>query len=304
MASSLARNPLVLSLSLLLLLPSFLLGSSAAALSYHRGPILTGNVNLTILWYGQVGRVHKNAIRTFIKSLNYNGNVNFEPRVSNWWHLVESYQSAARRNMRSSPRIRVQVVRQVTDATFSAGKIITQDFLPGLIQKATGGNRETVAVIFSAKDVTVQGQCEGKCAQHGVIGRQVYITVGNPESACPEACAWPFHKAKRGPQGVTLQPPSGNVGADAMVINFASALVSTVTNPYNTGFYEEPRTNPIEAGTACPGQFGSGAFPGYTGKVRVDPASGGGFNAHGVRGKKFLLPAIWNPKTSSCWTIM
>ncbi|KAL0008405.1 hypothetical protein SO802_009907 [Lithocarpus litseifolius] len=83
-------------------------------------------------------------------------------------------------------------------------------------------------------------------------------------------------------------------------------LASTVTNPFKTGFYQPGRRSDvlIEATTACPGIFGSGALPGYTGKVRVDPITGGGFNAHGYKGRKFMLPAIWNPKTSSCWTLL
>ena len=130
--------------------------------------------------------------------------------------------------------------------------------------------------------------------------------MGNLETECPGLCAWPFHKADYGPQGVTLQPPSGKVGADSMLISFAQALAATVTNPYNNGFYDGPQAHahPVEVSTACPGIFASGAFPGYTGRVRVDPNNGGAFNAHGARGHKFLLPALWNPKTSSCWTTM
>lgn len=126
--------------------------------------------------------------------------------------------------------------------------------------------------------------------------------VGNPETECPEACAWPFTAASA--QGVKLQPPSGNIGADAMVIHFASALAHTVTNPYNTAFYSGTEAKPNEIASACQKMFGSGAFKGYTGKVRVDPKTGGCFNAHGNKGKKFLLPALWNPETKSCWTIV
>ena len=103
---------------------------------------------------------------------------------------------------------------------------------------------------------------------------------------------------------MVLQPPSGNVGVDAMIISLASGLADAMTNPYNTGFFRPGlgHTGLLGAGTVCQGMFGSGAFPGYTGKIRVDPKSGGAFNSHGIKGKKFLLPALWNPATSSCWT--
>lgn len=94
------------------------------------------------------------------------------------------------------------------------------------------------------------------------------------------------------------------MGADAMVIAFAQALAEAVTNPYKTGFFQDNGRKPVEAASACQGFFGSGAFIGYTGKILIDPANGGGFNAHGSTDLKFLVPAIWNPKTNSCFTLM
>ncbi|PON49523.1 Phosphate-induced protein [Trema orientale] len=307
MASS---RPLPLVLSLLLLLISQLsvghgFQSPPPKLAYHGGPLLTGNIDVSILYYGRIGRVQKSVIRTFLKSLNsvsaYGG---AKPTVSTWWSMVESYQSFAGRHVRRSPKIRVRVASVVTDTSYSVGKVMTVDFIKLLVEKATAGKRNTLALIFTDRQVTVQEMCTGRCAQHGAFGEQPYVLVGNPETECPGACAWPFHKSDYGPQGVVLQPPSGNVGADAMIVSLASGLADAVTNPFNTGFFQAGggHAGLVGAGTVCQGMFGSGAFPGYTGKIRVDPKSGGAFNSHGVKGKKFLLPAVWNPATSSCWT--
>jgi len=306
MASSLlsSRPLLLLAISLLVILP-LALGNNPAptALKYHGGPLLTGKINLSLLWYGRFGRVQKNVIRSFIKSLNYKDASNLEPQVSTWWKVVGSYNKFARKNSKGKSKIRVRVVKQVTDSSYSVGKIITKDFLKLLVQKATAGNPKTLAVIFTSRQVTAADLCMGKCSEHGVIDNQPYILVGNPETECPGACAWPFHKSDSGPQGVTLQPPSGNIGADAMVVSFAAGLAGAVTNPYNNGFYQTgPKNQLLEAASACPGIFGSRAFPRYTGKVRVNPINGGAFNSRGVKGRMFLLPAVWNPKTSSCWT--
>ncbi|KAI4320113.1 hypothetical protein MLD38_033624 [Melastoma candidum] len=294
----------------LLLLSSFLqlglvaplaLASPArpSLLTSHRGPILHGNVNLALIWYGPFGRVHKNVVRSFIKSLNIRSRgICPDPQVSSWWKVVESYQSGSP----APPPIRVQVVRQVTDVSFSVGKVLTKDFFPPLIQKATGGNPNVIAVLFTNRDVTVQGLCMGDCYVHGLIGRQPYIIVGDPQNECPGSCAWPFHQSDYGPMGAVLRPPNGNVGADSMVVNLASALAATVTNPYGNGYFKGPPVRPTEAASACPKMFGSRAFPGYTGKVRVNPVNGGGFNVQGYKGRKFLLPAIWNPRTAKCWT--
>jgi len=304
MASSL--NILFLTtLSLLLLLPH--LGSSTKVdikpvLTYHKGPLLGGRINLAILWYGNFGRVHKSTITKFVKSLNHDGGSR-EPRVSSWWKTIENYQSVLTK--RRIPGIKVRVAKATTDRSYSLGKILTQEHITTLVQEATGGSNSLLPVIFTAKDVSVQGFCMGKCSKHGTVGaRQLYVMVVNPEHECPDVCAWPFHKSAYGPQTMSLQPPSGNVGADSMVLGFASALAGVVTNPYNSGYFQGPVAAPLEAVSSCQGIFGSGAFPGYTGKVRIDPSTGGCFNAHGVRGQKFLLPAVWNPRTSTCWTLM
>ncbi|KAF9670434.1 hypothetical protein SADUNF_Sadunf13G0068600 [Salix dunnii] len=277
-----------------------------ASITYHGGPLLTGNINLTLIWYGQFGRVHKNVIRAFVESLHYNAGANFQPQVSSWWNVIESYQEVAGKG--SSP-INVRVVKQVTDLQYSAGKVVTSEFIQNVLQKVNnGGDSSTIPVILTARDVQMQGLCSTKCSQHGMLGgEQPYIVVGNPESECPGSCAWPFQKPDRGPLSITLNPPNGNLGADAIVIAFARALAEAVTNPYKTGFYQDNRSDAnktVEAASACWGIFGSGAFDGYTGKVRVDPDTGGGFNGHGSRGRKFLIPAVWNPKTKSCWTLL
>lgn len=133
---------------------------------------------------------------------------------------------------------------------------------------------------------------------------QPYVVVGAPETECPGACAWPFHKSDYAIRNTVLfKPPNKNVGADAMVIALASGLAEAVTNPLNNGFYGGIKYRPIEIAGRCADTFGRGGKPGFPGKVQIDKATGGGFNANGRNGKKYLLPALWNPLTESCWTI-
>lgn len=172
MASSLPKNSLLLPIAVTLILLLLLLPQASSKrvtthrpiLTNHHGPILTKKVNLAILWYGRFGRTHKSVIRSFVKSLNNNGNANLVPKVSTWWRTLESYQVAAFRNrrVRRSPALRVKVVRQVTDNNYSVGKIITQDFVGGLVNKTTGGSTSSVAVIFTSRQVTVQGLCRSR----------------------------------------------------------------------------------------------------------------------------------------------
>ncbi|KAF2590008.1 hypothetical protein F2Q70_00038133 [Brassica cretica] len=107
---------------------------------------------------------------------------------------------------------------------------------------------------------------------------------------CPGYCAWPFHQPLYGPQAPPLIAPNGDVGVDGMIINLATLLVNTVTNQ--------------EAVSTCTGMFGSGAYPGYPGRVLVDKTTGASYNALGLAGRKYLLPAMWDPQTSKCKTLV
>ncbi|KAE8651479.1 protein EXORDIUM-like 4 [Cucumis sativus] len=268
------------------------------ALENHGGKMLKSKLNLSVVFYGQLGRIQKKTLRAFLKSLNKNGPVESGSQVSSWWRMVSSYVPGA-------AEIKVKVVKQYVDANYSLGKVMTRDFIKILVKNAVAGLPGAIPVIVGARDVTVEGLCMGKCSEHGVIEEIPYVIIGNPETECPGACAWPFHRSDYGPAGAILKPPSGDVGADAMVVALASGLASVVTNPSLTGLYQlGEKANMIEVSTACPGMFGTGAAPGYAGKVAVDPLTGGSYNAVGVKGKKFLLPALWNPKTSTCWTVM
>lgn len=182
--------------------------------------------------------------------MNYNAGANLQPQVSEWWKVVGDYANKG--------PINVKETKQVTDTNYSTGKNVTRDRLKPLVEKATADDKEAIPVIFTAKDVNVQGLSAGKCSEHGVLGNldlsfhvcqflnrcliiqytakfqlfcleivenKPYLIVGNPENECPGACAWPFHKSDKGPIGVILNPPNGNVGADTMIIAFAEGLV-------------------------------------------------------------------------------
>lgn len=88
-----------------------------------------------------------------------------------------------------------------------------------------------------------------------------------------------------------------------MVINLATLLAGTVTNPFGNGYFQGPKEAPLEAASACSGTYGKGAYPGYPGELLMDPKSGASYNAHGINGREYLLPALYDPTTSSCFTL-
>jgi hypothetical protein len=97
----------------------------------------------------------KHAIRAFVESLHYNAGASYQPQVSSWWDIIESYQEAAGKG--SCP-INVKVVKQniiVTDPKYSAGKVITSDFIQQLLQKVTDGDSNAIPVLFTDRDVVI-----------------------------------------------------------------------------------------------------------------------------------------------------
>lgn len=275
-------------------------------LPYHKGPLLNGNVSVNLLWYGTFKPSQKSIITDFISALSNSNEA--QPSVSAWLQTTAKYYALTTDNNRAS--IALSLGDQMSDEKCSLGKSLTGK---QLTQLASRGQKEqqqpsaaAISVVLTAPDVTVEDFCSDSCGTHGsassVGTKFAYVWVGNSETQCPGQCAWPFHQPIHGPQTPALVPPNGDVGVDGMVINLATLLAGTVTNPFGNGFYQGDANAPLEASSACTGIFGSGAYPGYPGKLLLDSTTGGSYNAHGVGAAKFLLPAMYDPTTSSCFT--
>ncbi|KAA8536442.1 hypothetical protein F0562_028920 [Nyssa sinensis] len=222
-------------------------------LKYHNGALLKGNVTVNLIWYGKFTPIQRSIIVDFLLSLKY-----FRatlPSAALWWSTTEKYKGG------SSTLV---IGKQILDENLSLGKNLKNSHLIALASKA--GHLNSVNVVLTAKDVTVEGFCM-RCGTHGSTRgktRFTYAWVGNSETQCP----------------------------------------ATVTNPYNNGYFQGPPDAPLEAVSACTGVFGSGAYPGYAGQVLVDKTTGASYNANGVNGRKYLVPAMWDPRTSACSTLV
>ncbi|KAK7385323.1 hypothetical protein VNO78_31039 [Psophocarpus tetragonolobus] len=276
-------------------------------LQYHKGPLLKGNITLHLLWYGAFTPTQRSTIIDFLESLS-STSARGSPSVSSWWNTTERY---------SGGRCSIVVGNQILDDTYSVGKSLkTKDMVSlslALNPKLNSSpDTQVVHLILTAADVTVEEFCRNQCGTHGTHGtgnnknniKIAYAWVGNSVTQCPGLCAWPFHQPLYGPQTPPLVPPNADVGIDGMVINLATVLAGAVTNPFEDGYYQGPPSAPLEAVSACTGIFGKGAYPGYAGNVSVDNATGASYNAVGVRGRKFLLPAMWDPLSSTCMTLV
>ncbi|KAJ1377803.1 Protein EXORDIUM-like [Sesbania bispinosa] len=288
----------------MLFLPSLTVGElvqeQPLVLKYHNGQLLKGRITVNLIWYGSFTPIQRSIIVDFINSLSSPGAP--LPSTAAWWKTTEKYKTG------SSALV---VGKQFLHPTYTLGKNLKGRDLLALASKFKEANAlSSITVVLTGKDVAVDGFCMSRCGTHGSIrkpnggAKTAYIWVGNSETQCPGQCAWPFHQPIYGPQTPPLVAPNGDVGVDGMIINLATLLAGTVTNPFNNGYFQGPATAPLEAVSACTGVFGSGSYPGYPGRVLVDKTSGASYNAHGANGRKYLLPAMWDPQSSSCKTLV
>ncbi|KAL5563300.1 hypothetical protein UlMin_033047 [Ulmus minor] len=270
-------------------------------LKYHNGALLKGNITVNLIWYGSFTPIQRSIIGDFIQSLNFRHAA--LPSASSWWKTTEKYKGGGASNL--------VVGKQILHEKYTLGKALQNYHLVALAGKVN--DLRAINVVLTAKDVVVDGFCRSRCGTHGSTRgpakgktgtRLAYVWVGNSEVQCPGQCAWPFHQPIYGPQTPPLVAPNGDVGIDGMIINLATLLAGTVTNPFNNGYFQGPATAPLEAVSACTGVFGSGSYPGYPGQVLVDKVTGASYNAHGANGRKFLLPAMWDPQTNACKTLV
>jgi hypothetical protein len=299
----------------------FLVAQAPVALTNHHGQLLTGNYSVNLLWYGRFTPAQRAVVADFLLSLSAPvqtaASAAPAPSVAAWWATTARYHPGA---------ARLTLGRQVLDPSLSLGRRLSEASLAALAARLSP-HRGSVAVVVTAPDVLVDGFCLSHCGLHASAtssaaaapapaaahaaatpargrGRFAYAWVGNSADQCPGECAWPFHQPAYGPQAPPLVSPNADVGMDGVVINLATLLAGAVTNPYGGGFFQGPAEAPLEAVTACTGVFGAGAYPGYPGQLPVDAATGASYNAVGVAGRRFLLPAMWDPATSQCSTLV
>lgn len=285
-------------------------------LHYHNGPLLSGKISINLIWYGHFKPSQKAIVSDFITSLSPSPSHTTQPTqpsVATWWKTTEKYYHLSG-NKKATQKLSFSLNKQILDESYSLGKSLTTKHLIELASK--GEHRNAVNVVLTSADVAVEGFCMSRCGTHGSSSsvshakgnsksyKFAYLWVGNSETQCPGQCAWPFHQPIYGPQSPPLVAPNNDVGLDGMVINLASLLAATATNPFGNGFFQGPAEAPLEAASACPGVYGKGAYPGYAGNLLVDSSTGASYNAHGANGRKYLLPALYDPSTSSCSTLV
>lgn len=274
-------------------------------LAYHGGALLSesSSMNVYIVWYGRFSSVARSAIVDFFAS--FGESAEGDASVSRWWKTTAAYKDNARRGVAGSVELR----GEVDFGECRLGRRLSRWDLELLVVESLGwfpADPRGVVVVLTAEDVMVEGMCMNSCGSHSFLapsaatgGQQVaYAWVGDAGKQCPGMCAWPLAGAEYGPaEFVPVVAPNGDVGADGMIMNIGSVLAGAATDPYMNGWYQGDVGAALEAGTACAGIYGEGAYPGYPGKLQEDAVSGASYNVRGVGERKYLLPALWDPVT-------
>ncbi|CAM6105915.1 unnamed protein product [Calypogeia fissa] len=280
-------------------------------LEYHNGTILTGSgpaaLNVYLIWYGNFTDFQRSIVHDFFASTQ--STTCTPPSVADWWKMTGSYKDLS--GVGVPPELIVGA--ETSDAGCSKGKDLLQTDLEALVTSSLAefpADPEAMYIVLTAEDVMAADFCNSECGSHystdgGADSKNeqlAYGWVGNPGTQCPGKCSWPFAQPTSGPTNTPLLPPNGDVGMDGLIINLSTILAGMATNPYDTGYFQGDATAPNEAASACVGMFGPGSYPGYAGQLLSDSSTGASFNTWGVNGRKYLLPALWNPVTMNCTT--
>uniref|UniRef100_A0A7N2N861 Uncharacterized protein n=1 Tax=Quercus lobata TaxID=97700 RepID=A0A7N2N861_QUELO len=244
---------------------------------YHNGPLLTGKISINLIWYGKFKPSQRAIISDFIASLSSSTPTKAQPSVATWWKTTDKYYHLV--NSKKPSTLGLSMGTQIIDETYSLGKSLSNQQIEQLASK--GAQKNAINVVLTSNDVAVEG----------------FYSMPRPmRVAIPPAHLW------------TPEPTPGctqqRCGLGGMVINLASLLAGTTTNPFGNGYFQGPKDAPLEAASACPGVFGKGAYPGYAGDLLVEPATGASYNANGANGRKYLLPALFDPSTQTCSTLV
>ncbi|KAK9930482.1 hypothetical protein M0R45_027519 [Rubus argutus] len=173
---------------------------------------------------------------------------------------------------------------QISDEKYSLGKSLTNKQIVKLA--SLGDQKNAINVVLTSADVSVDGFCMNRCGTHGAAPGSSQIRGKN-------------YKAH------PLVAPNNDVGLDGMVINLASLLAGNRNQPFRKWVLPGSGRGSIGGCFGLSrGLIAKGAYPGYAGDLLVDATTGASYNANGANGRKYLVPALFDPSTSTCSTLV
>lgn len=107
--------------------------SEFVQLRYHMGPVLTANITVHPIWYGQWTPAQKRIIRAFLRSISPVGDTTVRwPSVEGWWRTVAMYTDQTGDNVSRTVRLGAEK----NDRHYSHGRSLTRLSIQHVIRSA------------------------------------------------------------------------------------------------------------------------------------------------------------------------
>jgi phosphate-induced protein 1 len=226
---------------------------STGKMVYHDGPVLTGNQNVYVIWYGcwnnNCGLMGDTQTPQLMSDLMIN--IGNRPYLQ----INSTYPDASG----AAPTGALIYGGDAQDFSYSHGVDLKKSDMSGIISDQVNNfllpqDPNGIYVIVASADVASSetGFCAAALPQtHGlgiVNGNTVqYIFLGHP-NRCPTVAGPQFFS-----NGNRLPTPNDNFAFDVLASNFASALNESLTNPRGNGWYDRYG---LENADKCKNTFG------------------------------------------------
>lgn len=228
-------------------------GGSNNGISYRGGPVMTSDVTVYYIWYGNwTGNSAKTILTDFANTIGGSPYFNI-----NTTYYAGDVNKTKVRNTATSPRLygvqaAVETGYKTALSDLDIQNVVASHINDNLLPKDPNG----VYFVLTSADVTAtSGFCTKYCGwhTHATIGGTdiKYSFVGNPDR-CPSACA------------AQTSSPNDNPGADGMASIVAHELEEAVTDPdlnawYDNRGYENADKCAWTFGTTYPAPNGNGS---------------------------------------------
>ncbi|XP_076934840.1 protein EXORDIUM-like 3 [Bidens hawaiensis] len=145
---------LTLTIFLLLHSPATVAGATNTSntVTYHGGPLLTGDITVTIIWYGSWKNSHKTIIKEFINSITSSEHRSHS--VYSWWKTVKLYTDYTGANISGS----VKVGKEMSDS-YSHGYDLAPQTIKIMVEYAAVFAKYAVSVTLPTNRLL--GTCKG-----------------------------------------------------------------------------------------------------------------------------------------------
>jgi hypothetical protein len=216
-----------------------------AGIQYHNGPVMTGTLNVYIIWYGNWA---SSTTPTIIEDLAKN--IGGTP----YMNINSTYTNASGTPSATSVNFVKSIYDNYSNGTTSAKKKLSDSTIQALVSKRIGTGKEFPAdangiyFLITSQDVTAtSGFCTQYCGWHsyGTLGGTAnlkYSFLGDP-ARCITGCA--------AYSGTT---PNGNAGADGLASIFAHELEEAGSDPQLNAWYD---SSGYENADKCAWTFGT-----------------------------------------------